>query len=1201
MDYEDVGDIPMMSPVGRRNNPKADDGIPLPPPPLADEDDGPPPPPPPGPPPDDDDDDNNNNAAAARPAAPNRSKFAGTGRFARSVGRGGGRESSSGGPPPPPPPPPSPPPPHQDTSMSMSHASSAASYYEDVGDIPMIRPPPPPPADAAGGPARPAPGAAGARIGDVDASTGVPAGPIAASPGQASLAHDEAEAAAAAAAAKKRGGIAKGIGKKLFGADGDKADKQAKDAGEAKDEANVRTMDDDDYEEVKDREHEYVVPNFGLEEDEGDGESGRPPLGPPRPDREPEAKATPPRNLGGDMDFERGERGEQPGGIAPADSKEEFLRTADDLQRQSEAVFAGGAAAAAAAAGAKEKKDDAVAPSSSVVGTSVAVPHDTMGPDMDASSLSQTAILNDRQLRSALEPQDPVSKQDEEEDEKEDADDGEETETEAEAAATATPPDESSGDMMSDILGVTMPDHDVDETMEGSSDVAPKVDEAASLDPEEKEEEEGGDEMYELEKNLTDSLAAEEDKFNDIPPPSPKPRAAVNNSVPTRAFDRPMDEYDESPMDEYDESPMDEYDDSPIDSGAAGAAAEDQQSDDSQKAEQVHENEEPIQPTESAEDRLDDDLRKVTEDLAAAGISTSDKDAMTAVPATVVDERHADTASGAAATEEADGDDIPATPEVSVDDVALEGVRLSAIDDEVSPIKAARGEDGDLSRTSGGSAVNLDLSGPGGDGEWESDAKAKKTSPPEPKTLKEKAEAADAAASAAIAASKLPQDYTATATREEDPPAISLSLTDESLDDRTNRTSDPVATKQKDTPKSPKSPLSRFSEKKKKAIWRAVVDEASGDVYYYNRKTRTTTWDRPEGVEINERKRTFPDESATTTLASEEAVSAEESTRTETIALGGVTSDLARDDATNGEEADEQQRQINGDHEDATKNEAEDEVGEPEHDQDLDQDQDQNQDQASDGKWKAVVDKTSGQTYYYHTATEETTWDKPDDYVEKKGVVKRGRQAAGALGGLIRRSTKHVIGGKTASKNPAKTPATATANGGDMETPPKKKSARNVLGFGKKKEAGHSPDALSQDVSSDVDPDGYSGMDTSGEGDHSHGAADFSVAAMDTPDKVQLPNSAAKGRFVPSLGSPSEKDELNMSDGSVDKGEEGEADNSVGPSGKKGEKSNQFWRAIIDANTLNTYYYNVRTKETTWDKPEGFQDISKEELNASLE
>jgi len=245
-----------------------------------------------------------------------------------------------------------------------------------------------------------------------------------------------------------------------------------------------------------------------------------------------------------------------------------------------------------------------------------------------------------------------------------------------------------------------------------------------------------------------------------------------------------------------------------------------------------------------------------------------------------------------------------------------------------------------------------------------------------------------------------------------------------------------------------------------------------------------------------------------------------------------------------------------------------------------------------------VVDKTSGQTYYYHTATEETSWDKPDDYVEKKGVVKRGRQAAGALGGLIRRSTKHVIGGKTASKNPAKTPATATANGGDMETPPKKKSARNVLGLGKKKEAGHSPDALSQDVSSDVDPDGYSGMDTSGEGNHSHGAADFSVAAMDTPDKVQLPNSAAKGRFVPSLGSPSEKDELNMSDGSVDKGEEGEADNSVGPSGKKGEKSDQIWRAIIDANTLNTYYYNVRTKETTWDKPEGFQDISKEELSA---
>jgi len=986
-------------------------------------------------------------------------------------------------------------------------------------------------------------------------------------------------------------------------------------------------------------------------------------------------------------------------------------------------------AAVTAVAGAKKEKD--AAHSSSVVGTSVAFPHDTMGggmgTDMDASSLSQTAILNDQQLRSALEPLDPVLKQDEEEDEKEGADDLEEAE--AEAAATSTSPDESTGDMMSDILGVTMPD-DVDETMEGGSDAAAKVDEAASLngkeeeEDEEDEEEEGEAEMDESEKRQTDSLAAEEDKFNDIPPPSPKP-AAANDTASPQASDRPIDDAlrraDEalaaaklytSPSNATD-GPKDEYDEIPIEAGNAAAAEEDQQSDDSQMASQDHENEGPIQPTDSAEDRLDNDLRKVTEDLAAAGISTSDQDDTAAeidadadpdddddddadadadadtdaVAATAVDEMPAGTASGAAAKnsapEEADGDDILATPEVSVDDVALEGVRLSAIDDEVSPIKVARGEDGDVSGTSGGSAVNLDLSGPGGDGEWESDERAEKALPPEPKTLQEKAEAAVAAASAAIFASKLSQDNTAVATREEDPPAISLSLTDESLDDRKKRVSNLEATKQEGTTSQspPKSPSSRSSRKKKKTAWRAVVDEASGDVYYYNRKTRETTWDRPEGVEIDERKRTFPDESGVTTVASEDNVGAEEST--ETIPLEVVNSGLTHDDATNGKEADEHKDQVNGDHEDAAevtaKDEAEDETEkpEPEPEPEEEPEEEQEQDQASSGKWKAVADKVSGQTYYYHTATQETTWDKPDDYVEKKGMVKRGRKAAGALGGLIRRSTKHVIGGKAASKDEdeeehptdttndageedattnvkksnaekddvvnfrnryevkdaetreaeakkrgkalkflrlksakassgdgGKTPATATANGGDMETPPKKKSARSVLGLGKKKEAGHSPDALSQDhgdISSVVDPDGYSGMETSGEGDHLQGAADFSVAAMDTPDKVQLPKSATKGRFVPSLGSPSEKDELNMSDGSVDKGKEGEADNSVGPSAEKGEKPNQLWRAIIDANTLNTYYYNVRTKETTWDKPEGFQNLSKDELSASLE
>ena len=1108
-------------------------------------------------------------------------------------------------------------------------------------------------------------------------------------------AREEAANAAAAAAAKKRGGIAKGIGKKLFGADGGSG-------GSGKDKETLDKDDDED----QDRENEYVSPNFGLEEKESAGAgAGRPPLPPPLPpaqsDEEP--GATPLRNLGGDMDFERKDEEEdddddeqEPGGIIrPADSKEEFLRKAADLQRQSEAVFS--AAAAPAPAPALAKKDK-------VVGTSVAVPHDAVGNDMDASSLSQTAILSDQQLRSALEAAPMPKKTEDSEDEKEedgnDNDDNaakEEAEAaETEAAANSISPDQSTEDMMSDILGVTMPD-DIEETTmeEGDEAAASEAKEKDELMDEKHEKESDSDaEVDETDEKQVDSLAAEEDKFNDIPPPSPKPVAAKDSAAPqAQASEKPIDDAlrraDEAlaaaklftspsadePKPDDEESPT-ETDRAAVEESAVAPAATDQEMDDLQQVDQDHVDKDPIQPTDSAEDQLDDDLRKVTEDLAVAGIATSDEDeaaeadvdahaaadtaATTDIDSTTPAVALGTTTTDAPEDEEDDGkdeneaeggdkDEIPATPEVSVDDVALEAVRLSAIDDEVSPIKLARGEDVNISQTSGGSAVNLDLSGPGGDGAWESDEKVEKVPPSEPKTLQEKTEAAVAAASAAIAASRLPQGSIG----EEDPPAISLSLTDESLDDRKKRAADLEASRSEGSRRSPKSQSSRSrKKKKKKATWRAVVDEASGDVYYYNRKTRETTWDKPEGVEIDDRKRTFPDESGMTTVASEEVVAAEEST--ETIPLEGVTSDLTDNDASKTKDANKHQHQVNGDHRDTADGGGEDEVEDPE------AEAEHEEDQASGGKWKAVVDKTSGQTYYYHTVTQETTWDKPAGYVEKKGMVKRGRQA---LGGLIRRSTKHVIGGKATSKDEddEQNPMDATDDAGDTDTMTNAKasnadkddvvnyrnryevkdaetreaeakkrgkalkflrlksakassgdgSSRNVKSLGKKKEGSgtpavaNSPDAHSQnqaDISSVVDADGYSGMETSDEGEHIQGAADFSVAAMDTPDKVKLPKSAMKGRFLPSLRSPSEKDELNISDGSTDEIKNGEAaDNSNETSTKKGEDANQIWRAIIDANTLNTYYYNARTKETTWDKPEGFQDVSKEELTASLE
>ena len=158
------------------------------------------------------------------------------------------------------------------------------------------------------------------------------------------------------------------------------------------------------------------------------------------------------------------------------------------------------------------------------------------------------------------------------------------------------------------------------------------------------------------------------------------------------------------------------------------------------------------------------------------------------------------------------------------------------------------------------------------------------------------------------------------------------------------------------------------------------------------------------------------------------------------------------------------------------------------------------------------------------------------------------------------------------------------------------------------------PSQAHEDVSSDAGMDGYSGMETSGEDDHGHGRGpDFSIAAMDTPDKVHLPMSAMKSRFQPSLNSPAEKDEVNMSEdqsateaeggGNDDTPQDKDAPSSKADRNGTGRKDdlNKLWRAIVDAKTLNTYYYNVRTKETSWEKPSGFIDVSREELSASLE
>ena len=157
--------------------------------------------------------------------------------------------------------------------------------------------------------------------------------------------------------------------------------------------------------------------------------------------------------------------------------------------------------------------------------------------------------------------------------------------------------------------------------------------------------------------------------------------------------------------------------------------------------------------------------------------------------------------------------------------------------------------------------------------------------------------------------------------------------------------------------------------------------------------------------------------------------------------------------------------------------------------------------------------------------TKETTWDRPAEYVEKK----RGRRG---LSGLM--AKVEAKGGA------AKKPLKLLKKVGGKVTRKSPRSSEEVSDL-----TGGSDELNVDVVLEDV------------------GGGDVSAEAYGSPTEEAEP-------------SPT-----NILDGPVPEGEQA-------AQGEKRKGKKPLWKAIVDQSTQETYYYNRKTRETSWDKPEGF-------------